>query len=584
MRLLLAALLACACPRDARAAVKNPDTYVFATVQDPDSLDPDWSTDAAAGRVISNVYERLLTFKPGGAQATDIEPMLATAVPARENGLRSQDGLSFRFPIRNGVRFHHGGTLTPEDVRYSILRFMLMDRTGGPSPILLEPLLGVGSTREAGKPIPDLYRKAAAAVTVDGDAVVVRLLKPYAPLLSVFASRVSILSKRWCAAHGQWDGEEATWTRHNDPVQSAVIPNTLADGTGPFLLERNDPKSQQIVLKRFEGYWRGPARLARVVIKTVPELSTRKLMLEAGDADSVYVLPTHRSQMQGIAGTTLIDDLPVFSFSPFFFFTIALNAAASPYAGSGKLDGDGIPGDFFADKDARLAFAYAMDYDAFVNGVQGGHGRQAAGFIATGMIGHRRGEPRFRLDLKEAAERLRRAHAGRVWREGFKMTIPYIAGRDDFKGIGQILKTNIESLNPKFRIDVRPIQASTLNPQARAHLVPLMADGWGPDFPDPDVLARPLMRSGGFYPAATGWRSAEADALVEAAAAALDAPARERLYEKLQRLVDDEAPFVPLYEGTRFRAQRAWVKGYLFRPGLSDSPQNSYYYDLEKRE
>ena len=60
-----------------------------------------------------------------------------------------------------------------------------------------------------------------------------------------------------------------------------------ANGTAPFKLERWDRTGRYVLLTRHEGYWRGPAALKRVLIKSVPELATRKLMLQAGDADLV---------------------------------------------------------------------------------------------------------------------------------------------------------------------------------------------------------------------------------------------------------------------------------------------------------
>ena len=126
--LLLVALFAI----PASAQVKNPDTFVYATIGDPDSLDPAWSYDSASHGIIDNIYEYLLTFSGGGVKIKDLRPMLASTVPTRANGGISPDGLTYRFPIRKGVKFHDGAPLTPEDVRYSLQRFMLFDRDGGP--------------------------------------------------------------------------------------------------------------------------------------------------------------------------------------------------------------------------------------------------------------------------------------------------------------------------------------------------------------------------------------------------------------------------------------------------------------------
>ena len=65
----------------------------------------------------------------GAAQAGE----RLVAVGERGIVVLSEDaGRTYAFPIRKGVVFHDGSTMTPEDVRYSLLRFLLMDRSGCP--------------------------------------------------------------------------------------------------------------------------------------------------------------------------------------------------------------------------------------------------------------------------------------------------------------------------------------------------------------------------------------------------------------------------------------------------------------------
>ncbi|RLE08178.1 ABC transporter substrate-binding protein, partial [Candidatus Aerophobetes bacterium] len=127
--------------------IKNPDTIIEATIGTVDSLDPAWAYDTASGEVIFNIYETLIFWD--GTRTDKFVPMLATKVPSVENGLISEDGLTYTFPIRKGVKFHNGEPLTPEDVEYSFERAMVQDRDGGPVWMLYEPLLGIQSSRDA---------------------------------------------------------------------------------------------------------------------------------------------------------------------------------------------------------------------------------------------------------------------------------------------------------------------------------------------------------------------------------------------------------------------------------------------------
>ncbi|MDX6768522.1 MAG: ABC transporter substrate-binding protein, partial [Elusimicrobiota bacterium] len=97
LSVLLSAALLLPGAAPAAAAVKNPDTFVFASIGDPESLDPAWSYDTASHNVIANVYEYLVAFKGGGTKVKDLEPRLATKVPGKANGLVSPDGLTYRF-------------------------------------------------------------------------------------------------------------------------------------------------------------------------------------------------------------------------------------------------------------------------------------------------------------------------------------------------------------------------------------------------------------------------------------------------------------------------------------------------------
>ena len=130
-----------------------------------ESLDPVYSYDGVTHGMLINVYDTLLKFN--GASLTELLPSIATQVPTVQNGLLSKDGLTYTFPIRKGVKFHDGSELTPEDVHYSIMRFLLSDISGGPSSLLLEPILGISSTRNSdGQIIVDYLKAAVCAVFV----------------------------------------------------------------------------------------------------------------------------------------------------------------------------------------------------------------------------------------------------------------------------------------------------------------------------------------------------------------------------------------------------------------------------------
>src|SRR5437588_12805495 len=115
--------------RVAGQSVKNPDTFVTLRYGDPESLDPAYQYDTASYEIVyPNVYETLIGYN--GSVLSTYVPRLSTEVPSLANHLISADGLTYTFPIRQGVRLHDGRPRTPEDVRESILRIMLPGRAG----------------------------------------------------------------------------------------------------------------------------------------------------------------------------------------------------------------------------------------------------------------------------------------------------------------------------------------------------------------------------------------------------------------------------------------------------------------------
>ena len=91
------------------AEIKNPDTFIKATYGTVPTLDPATNYNTTGAQRVENVYEMLI--RRDGSYTDRFVPNLATEVPSLENGLISEDGLTYTFPIRKGVKFHEGGDL-----------------------------------------------------------------------------------------------------------------------------------------------------------------------------------------------------------------------------------------------------------------------------------------------------------------------------------------------------------------------------------------------------------------------------------------------------------------------------------------
>lgn len=564
-------LLTAACHKDT-----GKDTLVVAHTGEMQSLDPVFSYDGVTQGMMINVYDTLLKFN--GASMTEFLPSLSVQVPSVKNGLISKDGKTYTFPIRKGVKFHDGTELTPEDVRYSLLRFMLSDVAGGPSSLLLEPVLGVTSTRDEKGQINIDFKQAAQAVTVEGDNVVVRLKKPFAPFLSIVARWGYVMPRKWVAEHGGWDGTEETWKNFNNFEKQSSYLFDHMNGTGPFKLVRWDISGRRLQLAAHEEYFEGAPAIKHIHMMTVSEPSTQRLLLEGGEADIVEIPNQFADQLKGKEGITVYDNLPRLRTDPVIFFTQDVNAKGNPDVGSGQLDGKGIPPDFFADEDVRKGFAYAFDYDAFVKQSLLGRGTRAYGPAPEGLVFYGPDDAHYSFDLKKAEEHFKKAWGGRLWDKGFALTITYNTGSPGRQMAAEMLKRNVESINPKFKIDVRGVMWASFLEKTAARQMPVWVRGWVADYADPHNFYFGFMHSDGRYAMAQGYKNPEADRLVRAAVTQTNPARRARYYKQLNRIAYEDAMQIYTAHPTGLWAMRSDVKGFYDNPVF----MGLYFYPMYK--
>ena len=558
------------------AQPETKDSLIVAHKGEMESLDPVYSYDGVTHGMLINVYDTLLKFK--GSSLTELEPSLATQVPSKENGLISADGRTYTFPIRKGVKFHDGTELTPEDVRYSLLRFILSDVSGGPSSLLLEPILGVSSTRDENGEIIVDFNEAAQAIRVEGDNVVVTLKRPFAPFLSIVARWSYVVSKNWAVARGGWDGTEQTWKQFNNFAKDASPFFSASNGTGPFQVARWDIAAKRLTLTAHENYFAGAPQLKTIHMMTVDEPSTLRLMLESGDADVAEISTKFAAQLKGNPDITVYDNLPRLRTDPVIFFTLDINMQGNPDVGSGQLDGPGIPSNFFADKDLRKGFEYAFDYDAFLQQSMEGRGEMALGPAPAGLVKYDDGFKRYHFDLEKAKAHFQKAWDGRVWEKGFKFTITYNTSGDMRQIASEILKRNVESLNPKFQIDLRGVTWPAFLEKTAKRQMPMWARGWVADYADAHNFYFPFIHSQGRYALSQGYKNPMADRLIEKAVSETNLAKRNLLYRQVHNFMHEDAMQIYTVHPTGLWAMRTNVKNFVDNPVY----MGIYFYPMYK--
>jgi peptide/nickel transport system substrate-binding protein len=620
-----------------QAEIKNPETLVYLTTSNISSLDPAYIGDTASTYSSLNVYSRLLD--NDGSKISEFVPSLSTAVPSLANGLIEElDGgaIRYTYPIRDGVFAHRvgikggdgsiswhlyddlsegdrskiepgHGQITAEDARYSLMRAILQGESWMANAVTemitsgeytniekwAAGLAGVENFEDvdaAGQAA--VHAALAEKIRVEGDNLIVTLNKSFPATLGIMALpfSTSIIDMEWAIDQGSWPDTAATWVEHHKPKLENNPLFEMENGSGPFMVESWDQAEQRIVFKRFEGFFRENAPLERIVMRTVPEWTNRRLQLLAGDADVAVTPPEFIEEMRATNGIKVEDLAQVYGRSLFFGWPVV--AEDNPAIGSGKLDGAGVPPDFFADLDVRKGFNYSQNYDILMEQVQLGRTVQLRGPTVQGLMGYRPDSPIYSYDPAKAEEHFRKAFDGKLWNVGFEMTAYYSEGTTEAASALAVLQQSLARINPKFRMRIQALTRSsfreksygTSNPES-----PLSYMGWGPDYSDP---GGPL-GAASYYLASTGLVAGfsgdgyrelmrnEFDPLLAEAWALNDPALREPIYARLQEMSHEYATTQFMWEAVTSNVTRDWVHGYVHNKVLYGAWN---FYNISKHE
>lgn len=632
---------------------KDPTEFTEVTIGDPDTLDPALDYETAGAEVLQNTYNSLLFFN--GAQAGVFTPNLASSWTI------SPDGKTYTFTLQKGVKFHNGDPMTADDVAYSFQRGLLQGNNSSPQWLLYEAFFGTGvadiadvvqfaaqkkdptsidiskgpidmSTvdqsweNDTGKVsgadpavLNAVCQRVTSQIVADDNAntVTFTLIQPWGPLLANMAQTwASVVDKKWAAGQGAWDGNCNDWQKNyamtdtNDPL------NKVENGTGPFKLDHWTP-GQEIVLTRNDSYWRttsayqggpsGPAALKTINIKIVNEWGTRFSMLQAGDADVVYVPANDRSQVDPLAGETCnwntttnafdckVSDatkpLRLYLGQPtvqrddiFMNFKVSTPGNSNPYIGSGKLDGNGVPSDFFSDVNIRQGFNYCFDWKTFIGDVWNGEAKQDPTLVMPGMPGYSDTAPEYTYDPDKCkaafqASTLKSADGKGVWDTGFRVSILYNQGNDERQKGAEILASDLNKVNNKFIVETVGLPWPAFLAAQRDGTAPIYFIGWLEDIHDPHDWYVPYLT--GTYGSTQGFPpdlTKQFKDLINQGVGLSDPAARDKVYQQLNQLVYNNAPDIILAYPTGHGYEQRWVQGLVRNPifpGL-------YFYGISK--
>ncbi|MBF0449703.1 MAG: ABC transporter substrate-binding protein [Candidatus Magnetomorum sp.] len=548
----------------------NDQSFILATYSDLRTLDPAIAYDETSYQRILNIYEPLIFFD--GAKTDTFVPILATDVPTLINKGISKDAKTYTFKIRDNVTFHEGQVLTAHDVVYSFKRHMITDPVSGPMWMLLEALTGHRSTRKDDNQIDShVIALIDRSVEATGNQVIFHLPQPYPPFLGLLTQASSVvLSKAWAISKGCWDGNIQHVLTYNNPKPGTEPLHHQINGTGAYRLKSWEP-SHQFVFERFDRYWGPQPFFKTAIVKCVKEWSTRKLMLQNSDAHRISVdAPYFESikQMKGIRWTSV----PQLSVSCAFFCQ-KVRFPGNTTIGSGRLDGKGIPPNFFSDIHARKAFLHLFDRKAYQQEVFNGEAIIPSTPNIDGLP-YQTHVPVYEFDLDKARFHLKQAWNGQVWKNGLYMVLAHNTGNEMREVAAHMLAENLMQILPHCRVDVRAVDWKDYLVGYRNFEYPVFITGWVADFPDPHNFLYPFMHSNGNYGRLMNVSDPLINRLCDEGIQAAIPHEREQIYHKLQHLWYERAFGLILYQQVNLRVYRSNISGDIPNPMLTDAWEN----------
>ncbi|WP_340107330.1 ABC transporter substrate-binding protein [Pikeienuella sp. HZG-20] len=291
-------------PALAQAEPKTGGTLIWGHSETTQNLDMHQTGTASTGRVLQNVHNSVVTVD----KDLKVIPMLA------ESFEQSDDGLTYTFHLRPGVKFHNGADMTSADVKYSFERCK-------------DPATGAVNF--------EVFNAVEAIETPDPLTVVVRLSSVNAPFLSRLAE----------------NGAGVVM-----PEGSGDIQGETPVGAGPFRFVRRE-FGNEVELERFDDYWDGPAYLDRIIAREISESTVRLTGLRTGELHMINDIPADR--MAEIEGD---GDLQVVKWFPLNWDFVNLNHNFEP----------------FKDPRVRLAFDLIIDKEMLLQGALWGQGATTA--------------------------------------------------------------------------------------------------------------------------------------------------------------------------------------------------------------
>ncbi|MGB5961017.1 MAG: ABC transporter substrate-binding protein [Coleofasciculaceae cyanobacterium] len=494
-----------------------PGLLVYGAGGQPVNLEPGNIVDGNSVMVQDQIYNRLIDTKPG---TTDLEASLATEWKV------SQDGKTWTFKLRPGVKFHDGTDFDAEAVKFNFERWWdekneFGYRNAGKSYEIWRNLFG------ASKGKPDSLLQS---IVVEGkDSIKFVLKQPFAAFPAAVSSGYFGMASP--AAIKKAGAQYGT-------------PSSLAVGTGPFVF-KEWRSGDRIVLEKNPNYWKpGLPKSNQLVMRFIADPAARLAQLRAGTIDlTVDLVP---DQLKEVQNDGQVEAVKRPSLNVGY---LALNPSYEP----------------LSKPEVRQAIAQTINKKEIVKAFWGELAENTPHFTPPSLQEYQSNTiPGYQFNPQIAKQLL--AKAG--YPNGFPLQLWYMpVSRPYFpnpKPLAEAFAADLNAIGIKVSLQTKDWAAYLADRNKKPGFQSFML-GWTGDYGDPDNFYYPH-----FGPGATqdlgDWKNEQVLKLLDQGRATGDKAARIKIYQQIDELLYKEAVRLPIVHAQPLLAKRKNVTGWTPSP------------------
>lgn len=465
-------------------------TLIFGRGADSIQLDPSKVTDGESIYVTNQIYDGLVRYEQ---ENTEVRPALATEWNV------SDDGKTWTFTLREGVKFHDGTDFDAEDVVFNF------ERWATSAEFIYYGYMFGASEDDLGGIIEN--------VEATGDyEVAITLSEPNAPFLQTLAMPPFGIAS-----------PDAVEKSGEDYFKNPV-------GTGPFVFGEWIP-DDKITLTKNENYFGDVANVDTVIFRTIPDNGARFLELQAGSIDMMTGL-----NPQDIETTENDENLQVIRRPSMNVSYMAMNT---------EKEGP------MASKEVRQAINWAIDKEKLLT-LYEGIGKAAKNPLPPSLWGYNDEVEDYGYDVEKAKALL--AEAG--YADGFDVTLYTFANPRPYmpqpKVTAQAIQEMLKDVNVNVEIIENDWDTHLTATENGEHDMAFL--GWTGDNGDPDNFLYVLLDKDNAKLGSAGniafYKSDDVHDLLKAAQTETDQDKRTELYLEAQELIHEDAPWFPIAHTT----------------------------------